>query len=169
MKIEKIEMEGLTEFEGKVVSAAKNCQCELCEKGQKQARFKPKYSRWHIRVEPLNPEYNEFQIWVTADSAYAKDSSKAGEGTQLGDYIQRLVELGFGADTVDDVFIKTVGSTFLWERTKIGRKQRETWLPKKALATAQPEKSRARARTEEDVVLRLTPEEAEKIKQLLGK
>lgn len=165
--IEKIEMEGLREFEGKVLSVAKNCNCELCEKAQRKARFKSKYPRWHMRVQPLNPEYNEFQIWIAADSAYAKDPSKAGEGTQLGDFIQRLVELGFNADTVDDVLIKIVGATFLWERAKIGRKRRETWLPKKVLANAEPQKPQAGPTEAKEVVLRLTPEEAEKIKRLL--
>jgi hypothetical protein len=125
---------GLREVAATVVSAVKDCNCELCKRAAEKARFKPRRPRWHLTLRPVNDNYKDFHVWIAADSAYMKDPSTAGKGTQLGDYVVRLMQLGLKGGTVDALLAETVGKTFLWERAKIGRRQRETWIPKKLLS-----------------------------------
>jgi len=126
---------GLKEITATAVSVTKDCNCNLCRKAREKARFKSRYSRWHITLRPEREEYKDFHVWITADSAYAKDPKTAGKGTQLGDYIVRLKQLGFKGRTVDELLASMQGKLFVWERAKIGRRQRETWVPKQLLTT----------------------------------
>jgi len=132
--ITEVGVEGLKEVTATVVSVVKDCKCELCRKAAEKARFKPRYPRWHIVLRPDREDYHDFNVWISADSAYAKDPRTAGKGTQLGDFVQRLKDLGLKGGTVDELFAEMLKKEFLWERARIGRRQRDTWIPKMLLA-----------------------------------
>jgi len=130
-------VEGLREVTATVVSVTKGCTCDLCKKAAEKARFKPRYPRWHIVLRPDDGNYKDFHVWIAADKAYSRDPRTAGKGTQLGDYVVRLKKLGLKGATVDELMSGMLHKRFLFERIKIGRKQRETWIPKRLLSTVE--------------------------------
>jgi len=118
---------GLKHLKAKVIQVAKNCACELCKRGLRKVR--KQRGRWHLILEPANSDYANFHVWINADSAYEADRASYGKDTGLGDFVSALLELGFDAASVDELFQQIVGKVFLWRRHKPRRARRETWLP----------------------------------------
>jgi hypothetical protein len=137
VRLVEVGAEGIREVTATVVSAVRNCDCEFCKRASEKARFKPKYPRWHITLRPANENYSNFHTWITADKAYNRDPRTAGKGTQLGDYVQRLLQLGLRGSSVDDLFQNMIGKSFIFERAKIGKRRSETWIPKQLLGTGE--------------------------------
>ena len=115
MAIERKQSEGLTEFEGEVISVEKE-----------DSKLESAGSQYHIKIKPLNIEVKGdsgfFHEWVRLSGTATEES--VPEGSVLDRYLQQmeLVEDDVKkASTLGDAFKCLVGNKYMFKRMKLGK------------------------------------------------
>jgi len=114
------------EYEGRVISVIKNCDCELCKRGEEKleeaGKSRIQADRWHIQIEPITVYDTVQHEWITKTKT---KQSKYGvfvgyllkadpDIEKLEDMVGRAYNIVQG--TVEDLYQELMGKEYKGNR-----------------------------------------------------